>query len=191
MTKKVTTYYLEMTDKQEFKPKAGYKELIEIKKVTGDVFQQWMLFVGVGLPCRWYSRLKWTPDEWIDYFRNNDVRIYLAFNNNNLVGYFELCFTTPVIVEIKFFGLFPSFIGSGMGGALLSHALDIAWNAGAEKVWLHTCTSDHYAALSNYLARGFRLVKTSEEMETVPEKEDYLKLVNEFLGNYFDQHMNH
>lgn len=188
MIKKVTTFYLEMTDKLDFKPKPGYDKLIELKQVSGDVFQQWMLFVGVGMPWRWYSRLKWTPGEWEAYFRENDARTYLAFSNNSLVGYFELCFSGSASVEIKFFGLFPSFVGAGYGGALLSHAVEVAWNSGAQKIWLHTCTSDHDAALKNYLSRGFRMVNTTDEMETIPDKEEYLKLTSEFLGSYFDQH---
>lgn len=187
MIERTITYYLEMLDKSEFKPKEGFKEKIEIKPISNDIFQQWMLFVGVGLPWRWYSRMGWSPDEWNNYFENNDSRAFLAFRENQLIGYFELLFGVQNEVEITFFGLFPRHIGAGYGGYLLSHAIETAWNSGVSKVWLHTCTSDHKSALSNYIARGFKIVKETEAEEDIPDKEEYLKLVNSFMGKYIDQ----
>ena len=186
MKETVTTYYLEMNSPSEFIPSKGYMELIELKPISEDIFQHWMLFVGVGLPWRWYSRLKWSPAEWEDYLRTNNVLTYLAFSKTSLTGYFELLTGENNAVEIRFFGLFPSSIGKGFGGALLSQAVDVAWKSGAEKVWLHTCTSDHQAALSNYHARGFKLVNESTEDEFIPDKKEYMNLIHGFMDNYID-----
>ena len=60
-------------------------------------------------------------------------------------------------VEIASFGLLPQFIGKGFGGRLLTRAVERAWEAGAERIWVHTCTLGGPAALSNYRARGFRI----------------------------------
>ena len=38
-------------------------------------------------------------------------------------------------------------------------AVEEAWTLGAARVWLHTNSRDAPAALPNYLARGFRIVK--------------------------------
>ena len=43
---------------------------------------------------------------------------------------------------------------------LLTRAVEIAWEGGARRVWLHTCTEDHDAALPNYEKRGFELYRT-------------------------------
>ena len=43
-----------------------------------------------------------------------------------------------------------------MGGALLAAVTEAAWEDGAERVWLHTCSLDSPAALPAYEARGFR-----------------------------------
>jgi GNAT superfamily N-acetyltransferase len=43
----------------------------------------------------------------------------------------------------------------GLGKQLLSFAIDRAWEEGAKRIWLHTCTLDNAAALPNYLKRGF------------------------------------
>jgi hypothetical protein len=37
------------------------------------------------------------------------------------------------------------------------------------RVWLHTCSLDHPAALANYQARGFRIFDTVERLEEVPD----------------------
>ncbi len=63
-------------------------------------------------------------------------------------------------VEIAYFGLFPNAIGQGLGKHLLSCAVRDAWALGPSRVWLHTCTLDHPAALPNYKKRGFLPYKT-------------------------------
>jgi len=49
-----------------------------------------------------------------------------------------------------YFGLLPDAIGQGLGKHLLSCAVRDAWALGPARVWLHTCTLDHPAALPNY-----------------------------------------
>jgi GNAT superfamily N-acetyltransferase len=55
--------------------------------------------------------------------------------------------------------MLPAFTGRGLGGRLLTHAVQRAWTHAAgvatRRVWVNTCTLDHPAALANYLARGF------------------------------------
>ncbi len=67
-------------------------------------------------------------------------------------GYYEL---HPVgdDVEIAYFGLLGAFLGRGLGGALLEHALRRGFALGS-RVWVHTCTLDGPHALANYRARG-------------------------------------
>ena len=83
-------------------------------------------------------------------------------------GYFELHREDDGAVEIVYFGLLPQYTGRGLGGALLTEAVERAWASGAARVWLHTCTFDHPAAIPNYLARGFTVFKTEEY--TVPSE---------------------
>jgi GNAT superfamily N-acetyltransferase len=75
-------------------------------------------------------------------------------------GYFELRRDSDNAIEIAYFGLLPEFVGRGLGKALLSAAATEAWRAGASRVWLHTSSLDHPAALPNYLARGFKVFRT-------------------------------
>jgi GNAT superfamily N-acetyltransferase len=55
--------------------------------------------------------------------------------------------------------LLPGYIGRGWGKYLLTEAVRAAWGLAPSRVWLHTCTLDHPAALPNYLKRGFRRVR--------------------------------
>jgi len=43
-----------------------------------------------------------------------------------------------------------------------------AFDDGAQRVWLHTCTLDGPHAIANYLARGFTPYKTTTQDEPVP-----------------------
>ncbi len=186
MIQKVITYSLEMNDIKEFKPKDGFKEMFEVIKTAGDVFANWAVFVGVGLPWKWNSRLKWDIEDWNNYFRNVNSHTYLVFNKKRLVGYFELEMQNNRIVELKFFGLLPMYLNEKLGGHLLSLAIENAWNIGARRIWVHTCSNDHVSALNNYISRGFKLFKEVEEEEDVPEKSELLEMTNRFLSNYFD-----
>jgi N-acetylglutamate synthase-like GNAT family acetyltransferase len=183
MQQTVITYYLEMNSFEEFCPKAEYLEKLSIRKISGNVLQQWMLFFGVGLPWRWYSRLNWSFEDWSVYFANPNVSNFIAFSEDKMAGYFELV-NRDSVVEINFLGLFPDCIGEGLGGELLSHALDKAWKTPAKKVWLHTCTSDHPMALKNYLSRGFKIINQTVDKEDIPEKEDYEKKMKSFIEEY-------
>ena len=79
--------------------------------------------------------------------------------DGDLAGFFELRTEEDGAVEIALFGLVPKVQGKGFGKHLLTGAAETAWAIGATRVWLHTCTLDHPAALPNYLARGFREFK--------------------------------
>ncbi|WP_146066650.1 GNAT family N-acetyltransferase, partial [Candidatus Venteria ishoeyi] len=107
----VTTYHLEMTDRNQFRPKPGFYPEIEIKEIENDAFINFMLFAGVGLPWIWYSRLSWSIQEWQNYFNSHSCKTYIGFKGKAIVGYFELELQDDKNIEIKFFGLLPQFIG--------------------------------------------------------------------------------
>ena len=80
----------------------------------------------------------------------------------SIAGYYELQKKAENI-EIAYFGLTPEFFGRGLGGALLTNAIEHAFAWDGKRVWVHTCTLDHPAALPNYLARGMHVYATSSE----------------------------
>ncbi len=68
-------------------------------------------------------------------------------------------FSRTFSFEIAYFGLLPPYVGQGLGKYLLSEAAARAWTLQPSRVWLHTSTLDHPAALPNYLARGFSIFR--------------------------------
>ena len=84
------------------------------------------------------------------------------------MGYAELEWQAGGDVEVVYFGILPQFIGQGLGGHLLTAAVERAWQRGAARVWLHTCTLDQPHALAHYQARGFRLYRQETKPEELP-----------------------
>jgi GNAT superfamily N-acetyltransferase len=95
------------------------------------------------------------------------VSVWLLTVESEPAGYFELRREPDGAVEIAYFGLVHPFHGKGLGGHLLTVATQEAWKLGATRVWLHTSTLDHPAALPNYLNRGFEIVRSEDYITAV------------------------
>jgi GNAT superfamily N-acetyltransferase len=117
------------------------------------------LYAEVGRAYRWTDRLSWTDEQVRAYLDAGDVGLYVAYVDGAPAGYFELRRYPDRSVEVAYFGLLGDYIGRGLGGWLLTRAVELAWGDQPERVWLHTCTLDHPNALPNYLRRGFRPVR--------------------------------
>jgi GNAT superfamily N-acetyltransferase len=125
------------------------------------------LYAEVGRAYQWTDRLSWSDETTRAYLSIPGVSVWLMTWGERPAGYFELRQHEDSSVEIAYFGLLPDFIGRGWGKHLLTRAVQSAWQLGADRVWLHTCTLDHPAALPNYLKRGFRPVR--EEVYVISE----------------------
>ena len=131
------------------------------------------LYTAVGArwwPCRWYSRLSWDYARWLAYLNRPDLETWVAYVSGTPAGYFELERQHDAAVELASFGLLLRFIGKGLGGHLLTAAITPAWEMGAQRVWVHTCTLDHPQALSHDQARGFRIVRVEGRREELPDE---------------------
>ncbi len=120
-----------------------------------------LLYIEVGSAYGWVDRLTWTEQKWQFHFMKPQLQFWVLWSVTEPAGYFELWRGDDEqdSVEIAYFGLRSAFIGKGMGGLLLAHAVKHA-RAFGRRVWVHTCTKDHPHALSNYEKRGFRIFKT-------------------------------
>lgn len=156
----VITTYLEMRSLAELRPKLCADERFWIGEAT---VKQWQfnkfLYLTVGSPWAWNDKRDWTHDQWRQYAESDQLRTFGAYYDGSPAGYYELHHDGDE-VEIMYFGLLPAFVGRGLGGALLSRAIEEAWRMEPRRVWVHTCTLDHPAALANYLARGMKIYKT-------------------------------
>jgi len=118
------------------------------------------LYREVGEPWFWHERLKWSDAELEEHLESPNVRVWEILVGRESAGYFELYSHDDGSVEIAYFGLIPKFIGRGLGGPMLTRAVQEAWALDAKRVWLHTCTLDSPRALPGYMSRGFRPFKT-------------------------------
>lgn len=127
------------------------------------------LYGEVGRAYHWTDRLSWSDDRVRAHLADPGVALWLLSWKAVPAGYFELRRHRDGSVEVAYFGLMPEFVGRGWGGHLLTLAVHEAWALGAERVWLHTCTLDHPAALPNYRKRGFRQVREEVYTAEVPD----------------------
>jgi GNAT superfamily N-acetyltransferase len=152
--------YLEMRSPGELRGAPVPDPAPEVKRLercSVELFR--FLYTEVGRAHRWTDRLGWSDETIRSYLATPGISIWLMSSNDAPAGYFELRKHEDGSVEIVYFGLLPESIGRGWGKYLLTRAVESAWQLGAERVWLHTCTLDHPAALPNYLKRGFSPVR--------------------------------
>jgi GNAT superfamily N-acetyltransferase len=161
----ITITYLEMRSPDELRPKPCADERFWIGEAT---VKQWQfnrfLYLAVGSPWLWTDKANWSDSQWREYAESDRLRTFGAYYEGAPAGYYELHRSDEQAVEISYFGLLPAFVGRGLGGALLSSALEQAWRMNPHRVWVHTCTLDHPAALANYQARGMKIYQTETKL---------------------------
>ncbi|WP_420547459.1 GNAT family acetyltransferase [Curvivirga sp.] len=108
--------------------------------VTRETTDQYLLSVG-GIPAGWVQ---------LDNLGNHEDR--------------------GQTMEIGYFGLFPDFIGKGLGPYLLDFAVRTAWDHPSKpvRVQLNTCTLDHPSALPTYQKAGFSVYQRETQVITDP-----------------------
>lgn len=160
MSVEVVRTYLEMTTRSALKaaplPTGGRV----VQRNPCPLAEYRRLYRDVGAAWHWRDRLAWDDATLAAHLASPDISIWELLVGDDSAGYFELRLNGNDEIEIAYFGLMPAFIGRGFGGALLTRAVEEAWNLGARRVWLHTCTLDSPHALPNYRARGFRDFRT-------------------------------
>jgi GNAT superfamily N-acetyltransferase len=122
------------------------------------------LFRRVGAPWLWFSRLV-IPEEALRRILDDDkVEVYAVTDRAGIeLGMLELDFRVEGNCELSYVGFVPELAGKGNGGWLMAQALGLAWRKGVERVWVHTCTLDHPAALGFYRRHGFVPYKRTVE----------------------------
>jgi GNAT superfamily N-acetyltransferase len=167
----VTTWYLEMTQPDRLRPKPLARDDVTIRRCERPLPElNRFLYTAVGGDWFWIDRLAWTRRQWLDWIDRPQLETWLASIAGTPAGYYELESQPEGNVEIAYFGLIPAFAGMGVGGALLTHATETAWAGGASRVWVHTCSLDHPAALANYKARGFRIYREETRPVELPDE---------------------
>jgi GNAT superfamily N-acetyltransferase len=115
-----------------------------------------LLYRSVGEDWLWYTRYAIADAALAAIIHDPHVDVYVLMAGAEQAGLLELDFRIPNECEVSFFGVTAPFIGTGAARWLMNEALERAWSRPLRRVWIHTCTFDHPAALAFYLRTGFR-----------------------------------
>ena len=115
------------------------------------------LYRSVGSELHWYDRLVMPESELENVLTDRRVDLFTLHVRGITAGYCELDRRTSNEIELAYFGLFPQFLGRGLGKFFLRWTVREAWTHRPQRLWLHTCDLDHPAALPNYIKTGFQV----------------------------------
>lgn len=166
----VVRTYLEMDSPHRLTGRAPIPPGYVVRQERCDPALYRELYDGVGAAYHWRDRRLWTDEQFREHLDRPGIGVWVLRQGAAPLGFFELARHDDGSVEIAYFGLMPAGIGRGLGRALLTAAVDAAWSLTPRpaRVWLHTCTLDHPAALANYLARGFQVTRTESYTVDLP-----------------------
>jgi GNAT superfamily N-acetyltransferase len=155
----VTTTYLQMFARSQrtIPPPREGLTVIHAQKPTVAYYR--FLYDSVGRDYDWTSRKKLTDAELAAILHDPRDEVHVLMADGVPAGFAELDRRTEGEIELVQFGLMPEFIGQGLGQYFLQWTIDKAWSYNPRRIWLHTCTKDHPAALPNYRKAGFAMYK--------------------------------
>jgi len=167
-------YHLEMHDPAQLVPRRDPTRTLHTTqaKLPCPALNRFF-YREVGRAWHWVDRLTWSDQQWMAYLGRDEQETWMVSLSGTPIGFFELEIQAGGRdIELVYFGLLPQFIGRGLGGPMLTCVIEQMWSRGPKRIWLHTCSDDHPAALANYRARGFRLFRYEvEERPSKPERE--------------------
>lgn len=153
------TWMLQIDSPSELVPRRLEDAAVEIRQVEQPSPEfNWFLHEAVGQPFDWGGRQDWQFEQWSAFVERPGLETWVLYVSGAPAGYFEAELLQDESVRIHCFGLLRRYIGRGLGGHLLTFAIERAFSRGANRVWLTTCNHDHPHAVANYKARGFREV---------------------------------
>jgi ribosomal protein S18 acetylase RimI-like enzyme len=122
------------------------------------------LYTKVGAPLGWDQRLSMSDAELDSMLGGDRCRIYVARDiQDNALGFCEFDRSAFPTIELKNFGIVPEAQGRGLGPRLLGLALRQEWQNASVRIWLHTDTWDHPAAVRVYERAGFEVYDVRAE----------------------------
>jgi GNAT superfamily N-acetyltransferase len=159
--------HLEMTARPVPRPDpAGAWMLRRVEMPPLDWFRD--LYRRVGEEWLWFSRARMSDAELAGIIHSPLVEFHALVQDGRDEGLLELDFRQSCQCELAFFGVTAKLIGSGAGRFLMNRALEQAWSRPVTRVWVHTCTFEHPAALAFYQRAGFRPFRRQIEVADDP-----------------------
>ena len=152
---KTKTTYLELRSPPttRIEPPCDGIEIVWSKSPSRVDYLEW--YKTVGEAWLWTERLQMEPASLETLLNDPGVVVHLLLVDQQPAGFVEIDGRNSEEIEIKYFGLFPDFIGRGLGKHFLNAIAHQVWQHGPQRLWLPTCDLDHTAAFPNYLQAGF------------------------------------
>jgi GNAT superfamily N-acetyltransferase len=151
-----TVWHLEL---DELQPSSATAEVVHAAVPFGPLNK--LFYDEIGQDFDWSDKSGWDTAKWQAWAEK--VELWIVLDHGTPGGYAELLDKGDQ-VELVTFGLLAPFRGRGLGGALLTRAIERAVElAEGRRVTVQTCSLDGPAALPNYQARGFRIARETVE----------------------------
>lgn len=160
--------YLEMREKPAPDTQARDLPGVLRRVKNPDIDWYFELYRRISADLLWFSRLFMPKGEVASLITDPGYEVYTLDCDGAAQGLIELDFRTAHECELCSFGISPALVGTGVGRALMSRAVDAAWSRPIGRFWLHTCTLDHPRALQFYLRAGFTAYKRKIEIADDP-----------------------
>jgi len=165
----ITTWFLQMTAPEKLRPGRQPSQDVLLMRVGHPRAEVSRFFYrAVGGNWYWIDRLVWSYEEWQTWAEK--VETWVAYLDGTPAGYFELQPLPDDTVNLALFGLLPWAMGQGIGGWLLTRAVERAWELGPQTVTVNTCSVDGPHALANYQARGFAITRIFTGSRNLPDE---------------------
>jgi GNAT superfamily N-acetyltransferase len=159
--------HLEMTERPALpRDPVGAWTLRRVEPPGLDWFRD--LHRRIGEEWLWSSRLRMTDTELAAMIRAPLIEMYALVEGGRDEGVLELDFGNAGECELRLFGVTAGLTGSGAGRWLMNRALELIWSRPVTRVWLHTRSLDHPAALAFYRRAGFRPFRRQIEISDDP-----------------------
>jgi GNAT superfamily N-acetyltransferase len=168
--------YLEMKALPERKlaPLAAGLSLVPVGDMSAAQYRTH--FKAVGQDLLWFSRLLMADEKLRSVLDNPAIQSFVFQSSDKMLGLLELNFEDMTNCELAFFGLVPEAVGNGLGRVLMDEAIRRAFAKPIGRLWLHTCTLDHPAAMPFYLRSGFTPYARMLEIHDDPRLQGKLPL---------------
>jgi GNAT superfamily N-acetyltransferase len=159
--------HLEMTERPALRPDPpGAWTLRKVETPGLDWYRD--LHRRIGEEWLWFARLQLADAELAAIIQAPLVEVHAVVQDGRDEGLLELDFRQTRQCELVYFGVTAKLIGSGAGRWLMNRALERAWSPSVTRVWVHTCTFDHPAAVAFYQRSGFRAFRRQIEIADDP-----------------------
>lgn len=165
---------LEMTERPPQRPVPDHPGLVLERMGGADTERFRNLFRAIGQDIMWFSRLFLAEEALAAIISDTRVHCHALVKDGVDVGLLELDFREEGTCELSFFGLVPGEVGTGLGRYLMNEALTRAWDQKISRLWVHTCTFDHPAALGFYQRSGFTPYAVMVEVHKDPRLTGHL-----------------